>query len=46
MNNLFKFKNGQLYKLVDCRLIRINGKTVKSDKDKVFKMWIPVNPKV
>ena len=42
---LYRITNGQLYKLVDCRIISINGKTVRSDKDKVFKMWIPVDPK-
>lgn len=41
----FKIIKGQLYKFVDCRIISINGKAVKSDKDKVFGMWIPVDPK-
>ena len=42
---LYRFANGQLYKLVEGRIIRINGKIVKSDKDNVFRMWIPVENK-
>lgn len=41
----YKITKGQLYKLVDCRILSINGNKVLSDKDNSFRMWIPVDPK-
>ena len=41
----YRIVKGQLFKLVDCRLLSINGKAIMSDKDNVLKMWIPVDQK-
>lgn len=39
----FKVENGKLYKLVYCKYIRKNGKTIYPSKGKVFRFWVKVN---
>lgn len=41
-----KSKNGKMYKLVFCKYIRKNGKTIYPKKSKVFRIWIPVEDAV
>lgn len=38
----FSMRNGKLCKLVFCRFIRKNGKTIYPKHSKVFKFWVAV----
>ncbi|MCM1216509.1 MAG: hypothetical protein NC548_18540 [Lachnospiraceae bacterium] len=38
-----KVKGGKTYKLIFCKYIRKNGKTIYPKKAKAFGIWIPVD---
>ncbi len=38
-----ELKNGKMYKLIFCKYIRKNGKTIYPKKAKAFRIWVPVD---